>query len=207
MVVDMTEETRICNRCGISKYLYEFRVFRRKNSEKTEYRTICLDCENKMQRNRYKEDPEKYRRIQQKYVKNNPEAVTKTTRKYRSKNRDKININHLKWLSTKPRIYKKWAERTIKSHIDHNLNVDINLEYLTSLAENTTYCSMCGAFLKWEYGKGSVPNSPTLDRISNDKYMNMYNVWIICRKCNTLKGRMKMPDFVAYCKTIVEKFG
>ena len=175
--------------------------------KKIEYRTKCLDCENKMQRNRYKEDPEKYRRIQQKYVKNNPEAVTKTKRKYRNKNRDKININHLKWLSTKPRIYKKWAERTIKGHIDHNLNVDINLEYLTSLAENTTYCSMCGAFLKWEYGKGSVPNSPTLDRISNDKYMNMYNVWIICRKCNTLKGRMKMPDFVAYCKTIVEKFG
>lgn len=92
----MTDELRTCVGCGINKHLYEFRAFRRKNNEKIEYRTKCLDCENKMQRNRYKEDPEKYRRIQQKYVKNNPEAVTKTKRKYRNKNRDKININHLK---------------------------------------------------------------------------------------------------------------
>ncbi len=201
-------ETRTCVKCGETKLISEFRMYRRsKSNTKIEHRTACFECENAAQRNRYKNDPVKYREIQKKYVKNNPEQVTKTRRKYVITHREKVNMRHLKWMSDEKIIYGIWTKRSIRAHIENGYYVDIDLEKLTNIAKDTRYCSMCGKMLKWTYGKGCVHNSPTVDRINNDRGMTMDNIWIICKSCNGFKGKKKMQDIIAYCKTIVEKCG
>lgn len=204
----MTEEMKICNKCGIEKCLYEFRKYTRLGKTKTEYRTICLECDNKAQRERYNSNPEKYRQIQKKYITKNPEAVTKTTRKYRSKNRDKINKHHLEWVNADiDRVKKIWCANTINNHAKRNHNIEITKDELFEISKNYTICPICGTELRWTQGDGFTRNTPTLDRINNESIVNAKNVWIICVTCNNHKSNKSLNDFVTYCKIVVEKFG
>ena len=208
MVVDMTEETRICNRCGISKYLYEFRKYNRPGKTKTEYRTICLDCDAKAQRVRYNSNPEKYKQIQKEYTKRNPEKVTKTTRKYRSKNRDKLNKHHLEWINADINRAKKiWCANTIYNHSKRGHIIEITKDELFEMSKHSAMCPICGTELRWTQGNGYTYDSPTLDRIDNESILSIENIWIICTTCNNHKSNKPFNKFIEYCRMVVEKFG
>jgi 5-methylcytosine-specific restriction endonuclease McrA len=103
--------------------------------------------------------------------------------------------------------FRRWALNTLKTHRKREgYTVDITVEELTTLAENTKYCSYCGRELNWERGnKGKSPRSenPTLDRVNNDTTLNLTNIKIVCMRCNTTKGYHTMKEFIEYCRSVV----
>lgn len=53
-----------------------------------------------------------------------------------------------------------------------------------------TLCPCCGTLLNFDLGRGGDDrdDSPSLDRIDSGGPYTLGNVWIICCRCNTIKG-------------------
>lgn len=65
---------------------------------------------------------------------------------------------------------------------------------------------MCGKFLDWGFRKGTIkPNSPTIDRVDNEMFLNKDNIKICHYKCNITKQDRTLKEFIEFCKTIVDK--
>jgi hypothetical protein len=61
-------------------------------------------------------------------------------------------------------------------------------------------------------GKGANPNSPTLERVNNEKIVCKENILIVCHACNAFKGPLTIKQFheritgiAKYTAAIVEK--
>jgi len=99
-----------------------------------------------------------------------------------------------------------WSARTLIQHKGKGFSVKITKNELENIAEKTKYCLICDCKLDWKFGTGLNANSPTLDRINNQKTLTLNNVQIICSKCNRIKSNMSMNEFIEYCKMIYKKF-
>lgn len=101
-----------------------------------------------------------------------------------------------------------WSSGTRSLHRGRGYKINITLDELEKLAKPITHCPICDIKLDWSYGsKGKAKfNSPTLDRINNEKTLTKKNVWIICYSCNRTKSNKTMKEFYIYCKNFVEKF-
>jgi hypothetical protein len=101
-----------------------------------------------------------------------------------------------------------WAKKTLWGHRHDGRVVNITLEELIEKAEKTKICPICEAQIDWAPLKGRFNNnSPSWDRKFNGNRLSANNTWIICRKCNVIKSDAPMPEFVAYCKMVADKFG
>lgn len=79
--------TKICNKCNEVKNISEFY----KNSySKDKLRSNCKVCQNKNTIEWKKNNPEKYKDIQIKFIDRNPGISNMYTKKWRDKNKDKI---------------------------------------------------------------------------------------------------------------------
>lgn len=92
---------RECSRCGETKPIDRFKVYKRKNSPLTA--RTCKDCENKDAKERYQANPEKYREsgrtYSRRYRENNPEKSKESLRVYRLTHPDAIkNRRRRVWL-------------------------------------------------------------------------------------------------------------
>lgn len=101
---------------------------------------------------------------------------------------------------------KVWCKDTIRNHKQKRYKVLFNWEELLSIAKKTKHCPICETKLDWKLGVGLNNNSPTLDRINNDKILTLNNIQIVCWKCNTAKGQMTMKEFIEYCDKVSKKF-
>ena len=99
-----------------------------------------------------------------------------------------------------------WARNVRYNHLKRGIDVYITVDELKNLAHNTSKCCLCGNDLQFgsfnKHGK-SNSNTPTLDRINNDKYINLDNCWIICYRCNMGKGDMQLNEYIDHCKNVV----
>jgi 5-methylcytosine-specific restriction endonuclease McrA len=96
-----------------------------------------------------------------------------------------------------------WADGTISHHRANGYIVNLHRQELINLAKSTRTCSICGIELDWSINKKKMKTySPTLDRINNEKELNMSNVHIVCNRCNKAKGTMKYDEFIDYCRKI-----
>jgi len=99
--------------------------------------------------------------------------------------------------------FKLWTIGTVCSHKRNGFEISFAKKELLLLAKKTSICHICGCELDWDIGKGKPQdNSPSLDRINNEKDMHMDNIQIICWRCNRLKRAMTMEEFYAYCRNI-----
>lgn len=101
-----------------------------------------------------------------------------------------------------------WASVTLSLHRE-KFTVLISLEELCRLAEQINTCYICDTELDWSSGnKGGKAqvNSPSLDRVGNEKIMTLDNVKISCYRCNNSKRESSLSDFIDYCKRIAEKY-
>jgi len=85
---------------------------------------------------------------------------------------------------------KAWASRTLKAH-KKKCSVQLTVEQLVELARRTPNCPLCGV------------HHGSLDRKDGGHNLNAENVWIICLRCNLIKGDRSYHDFVNYCKRVV----
>lgn len=115
------------------------------------------------------------------------------------------NIRRQKHTEKFPR--RGWAINTIQNHRTLGYEVEVGFEFLESLANESNNCYICGQELNWDKKGKVVPDSPTLDRMFNGKFIRSDNICIICHKCNRTKGERTMKEFINYCKKVAEKFG
>ena len=62
--------------------------------------------------------------------------------------------------------------------------------------------------MDWQLGnKGHMHNnSPTLDRLDNEKVIRNDNVLILCYKCNATKRDRTLKEFLDYCRAVATRF-
>ena len=101
-----------------------------------------------------------------------------------------------------------WAKTTIYNHIKRDMIVDFEASWLEQKAAVTPCCEVCGDELRWEpSGKGMLlHNTPTLDRVSNERILTKDNVMILCNSCNAGKGAQNLDEYIAKCKRIANRF-
>jgi len=112
-----------------------------------------------------------------------------------------------KWAAKHPRVY--WVKATFNNHQRRGYLMMFSREDLVNMARNTDECNICGQKLNWlKEGKNGkkVFNSPSLDRINNDKVLTIHNIQIVCDRCNTSKQSRTMKEFIRYCSFIAKKY-
>ena len=103
-----------------------------------------------------------------------------------------------------------WAQSSISQHRKKGFEIDFTARELRQYIKvhDIKTCNICGKSIIWGQHKGRcVHDSPTIDRSENGKTMTLESIQIVCMTCNTTKGPRSMSEFVAYCKTVAEKFG
>lgn len=128
-----------------------------------------------------------------------PEKAKEQSRKYYEEHKERIIEYNRKWAQENR--YRHWVYCTLGDHKRQGCIIDISIDELEKRAKATIHCPVCGCKLKWGPGK-SCDNSPTLDRINNENFINKDNIWIICHKCNTTKRNRSWKEFVEYCKHV-----
>jgi len=140
----------------------------------------------------------RHRQYQLKYSQKYQEKIKEKDLKYYQENKEKIKERDRK---NRHRI---WTRSTIQSHKRKGYILNVSLDKLNEIAKNTIYCPICERKLNW-YNSKLRSNSPTLDRINNEKINNIDSIWIICNQCNTTKGSRTLKEFIEYCKMITNR--
>ncbi len=151
------------------------------------------------------ENVDKKKQYDKQYYNKNKDDIDNKNKNYRKENKDKVSTQQKEWYKNNP--HRVWARATINNHKKRKFKVDITISELTKLAKNTFNCCYCGKEFSWVNGKGKKQhNSPTLDRIDNEQFMDINNIQILCDRCNTAKGVMTHSKYITHCKLIVDKF-
>ena len=94
------------------------------------------------------------------------------------------------------RILVKSRGRAKRIGVDHNITVDD--------IEQPKYCRYLGMELDYTAGRGRAhPDSPSLDRIDNDKGYIKGNVQVISTLANTMKSYATREQLLLFAKTIL----
>jgi len=154
------------------------------------------------------------RKWKREWRKENKEHCRKYQNEYRLKNKEKVTKrNRTQYYKD---IYKTWARATIYTHKRRKTEITISLEELTTHAKNTKRCMYCHKPLSWGKNGKVKSNSPTIDRMNNNKTID--SIWngekvttnmgaIVCHSCNCGKGEQTMTEWIDRCKKIICKWG
>lgn len=132
------------------------------------------------------------------------ECVRIYDEQYYKANKERYKENYLKWRKENPK--RAWVNFVLSNHKRRGYIVNITNNELLEAIKNIKSCPFCGCELVWEYGKGINKSTPTLDRINNEKDINLDNIQILCRKCNAMKQDKTMIELVEWCEIIYKKF-
>lgn len=121
--------------------------------------------------------------------------------------RDLQRENELRKERKRQNYYNHWAYAVIDRHVRRNMEVHFTREWLEQKARETPCCELCGDELRWEPCERHwmYTNTPTLDRVSNEKVLTIDNVMILCNSCNAGKGVQSLDEYIAKCKRIASK--
>lgn len=101
-------------------------------------------------------------------------------------------------------MYMTCAARARAKNKGMEFNIDV--DYVRSLV--TSNCPVFGVPLEWSCCRGikskPLPNSPSLDRIDNNKGYVKGNVWIISYKANALKNNATHEELKLLTKAVGE---
>lgn len=177
---------KICTKCNIEKDISEFSKARNRADG---YQTWCKSCY-KIYRDTH--DVNSRKEYHHNYYKEN--AII-------------LREKHKIYYSTENGYKRKWVSTSLNSHRRRGYDVRISNQQLYDFIQDKYTCAYCGIVLKWESNGGFVDDSPTVDRVDNENYIDMNNIQIICTKCNGTKRNRTHKEFVEYCNNIVQIFG
>ncbi len=103
---------------------------------------------------------------------------------------------------------RRWAHACLGGHRRRGITVEMTSKELFQLASRTDSCFICGCQLDWQLrNKGKMKkDSPTLDRLDNERVIRKENVAILCYRCNATKRDRTLKRFVEYCDAVVARF-
>ena len=182
-------DLKTCTKCDAVK---SFDNFHRDKKYKNNRTGWCKECIREHHREYYKQNKSEILKKQKVYYENNREKISKRTSLYQKNHRREC-----------------WVTTTLFNHNKSGYDICINRDELLSFVYDSKTCEICDCKLNWT-SKGKkgrlVNNSPTLDRMDNEKFLAPHNVQIVCHSCNTRKHIGTMEEFVNYCKMIADKF-
>jgi hypothetical protein len=203
-------QTRICKKCNTEQPICNFHI---DNYEKFGHKKVCKTCSKEY----YIKNKERILASQKHYRELNKNMIglkyeAKKQRKsiynkvYREKNLDELaKYQHDYRIKKTHRI---WARNTFRSHKKSGYIMDISIDDIEIIAIQSKQCNICDIELNWGHKNGALePNSPTLDRINNEKTINKNNIEILCHRCNTAKGKGTREEYIMRCVYIAKKFG
>lgn len=85
-----------------------------------------------------------------------------------------------------------WITNSLRGHKRRGINICTTQEELIK-CKDILHCGMCGKLLQRGEGK-QTHNTPHLDRIYNEDYMDKKNTQILCFSCNIMKGATPMDN-------------
>lgn len=102
---------------------------------------------------------------------------------------------------------RRWVSAIIHNHRANGTIVNFTFDELYNLAVKTSICKICGIELDYKSKgkKGHSRNSPSMENIHRKLILTINDIEIICAHCNCAKNTMTMPEFIAYCKTVVDR--
>lgn len=175
------------------------------------------EIKNKEKREAYRRNPE-VRRHRKKYMQNYVKRVDvvgklkKYHKKYNAKYEKKLETKEYRkeWRVEHPKEF--WASSTLSYHKRKEHKIEITKKQIYGFINNIENCTICGKELNFlpykNHGKrtGPISNSPSLDRVDNEKIIKLNNIQILCYECNTTKGKRTMKEFIDYCKKVTLKY-
>ena len=135
------------------------------------------------------------------------EASRAYSRNWYAKNRDQVLESNRQ--RRKKYYHHVWAVATIYNHVRKDMIVEFDVSWLEAKALSTPCCELCGGELRWEpsdMGRGLHPDTPTLDRLCNEKILTIDNIMILCNSCNAGKGAQSLDEYIDKCTRIAHKF-
>lgn len=185
----MEAQTKKCTRCKDDKPLEDFPINNRRKDKRASH---CKACKNKYHSEYYAVNFAEESKKRSKWKKDNPEKVKAGASKY------KQNFPHM-----------RWASSTLCSHKGRGYSVCISSNELSILAKKTLRCQLCGENLDWaaDRGKPLKFNSPTLDRVTNEKHVTMGNIMIVCYRCNMAKGQNSVRSTLDWAMQLLKHNG
>lgn len=60
--------------------------------------------------------------------------------------------------------------------------------------------------MSWYSTGKTQDDSPTLDRLNNEDFINLDNIQILCCQCNNFKRDRTIPELIEWCKKAIEVF-
>ena len=139
----------------------------------------------------------------EKWRKNNPEECRRKDREFRIKNRDYLNANQKEKNDRQKKenpeeFWKKVTLRSAKSRAKKN-DLDFNLTMEDLVVPQ--YCPALNIKLKFARGK-ATDESPSIDRIDNNKGYTKDNICIISRRANRIKDNASLEEINLILKYI-----
>lgn len=106
-------------------------------------------------------------------------------------------------------------ESTIEGHCKRSIHsikkrikpkpIGLDREFLISLwNKQEGLCAVTGKLMDLKKGEGLKSNSPSLDRINNNKEYLKDNVRWVCHKVNSMKGTFTDKELKEWCVSIVQ---
>ena len=94
-----------------------------------------------------------------------------------------------------------WIRYSLKRH--QNLGITIlTTENEIILSKDVKNCYICGKKLSHSVNGRPGHRSPTLDRMNNEKYMDINNTQIVCMDCNRMKRHRTLAEYLNYLNNI-----
>jgi len=116
-------------------------------------------------------------------------------------------LEYQKTFVDKDKRIRSWAVRTLINHRQKGYKILITIDELCEYAKLIDNCEYTDVPLNW-FSKGKCSsNSPSLDRIDNEKEIRLDNIRIVCHQMNTMKGSLSFKEYITHCKDMVERFG
>ncbi len=133
-------------------------------------------------------------------------CLCKYAEEYYKENEKNIERKKKEYKETHPK--QTWCQSTLSTHKRRKISINITADELFNYVKNIENCEFCGEKLDWKLGdkKHIQKNSPTLDRLNNENYIDLKNIKVLCSKCNATKRDKTFKEFVDYCKTIANKY-
>lgn len=108
------------------------------------------------------------------------------------------NSNRVKSLTPEWKMHQRAKQRCRKSKLEFDIDVsDIIIPDV---------CPVLGIKLNMNSGKsGAYNNSPSLDRIDNNRGYTKDNIWVISQKANAMKGSATKEELLRFAQWIFSK--
>jgi hypothetical protein len=199
---DSIIKERVCKKCGILRSIQEFHYDK---YQKDGFKVVCRWCVADYYKHNKKRILEKCKSYREK----NKYMIYKRTKIYKPIYNKEYRILKKEELNKYQKEYREkhkhrvWTHNTIMGHKKSGYIMEITKDRLEEIAKFAIFCKICGVKLDWSRKGNHNFQSPTLDRICNDKVIRENNIVIVCYQCNTGKNSASLNEYIEHCKKVI----